>query len=78
MTEMGELLNKTCPRSLGKEFLKLQSVTFGALAVNKQNCVHLTEEHCSRSYFSLFMSMTNHTDTGLLQVGITADRRSPK
>ncbi len=36
--------------------LKLQSVTFGALVVHKQNYVHLVEEHCSRSYFSLFMS----------------------
>ncbi len=48
-------------------FLKLQSVTFGAIAVNKQNCVHLAEEHCSRSYFFLFMSMTNHAGTGLLR-----------
>ncbi len=35
-------------------YLKLQSVTFGALEVSKHNCVHLAEEHCSRSYFSLF------------------------
>ncbi len=41
-------------------FLKLQSV-------NKQNCVRLAEEHCSRIYFSLFMSMTNHAGTGLLR-----------
>ncbi len=33
--------------------LKLQSVTFGALAVNKQNCVRLAEGHCSRISFSL-------------------------
>ncbi len=46
--------------------LKQQFVTFGALAVNKQNCVRLAEEHCSRSYFSLFMSMMNHAGTGLL------------
>ncbi len=26
--------------------LKLQSVTFGALAVNKLNCMRLAEEHC--------------------------------
>uniref|UniRef100_A0A671SLZ8 Required for meiotic nuclear division protein 1 homolog n=1 Tax=Sinocyclocheilus anshuiensis TaxID=1608454 RepID=A0A671SLZ8_9TELE len=39
--------------------LKLQSVTFGTLAVNKQNCMRLAEEHCSRSYFSLFLSMTS-------------------
>ncbi len=49
--------------------LKLQSVTFGALVVNKQNCVRLAEEHCSRNYFSLFMSMMNHTGTGLLRSG---------
>ncbi len=49
--------------------LKMQSVTFGALAVNKQNCVRLAEEYCSRSYFSLFMSMTNHAGTGLLRSG---------
>ncbi len=48
---------------------KLQSVTFGALAVNKQNCMLLEEEHCSRSYFSLFMSMTNHAGSGLLCSG---------
>ncbi len=28
-------------------YLKLQSVTFGAIAVNKQNCMRLVEEHCS-------------------------------
>ncbi len=50
--------------------LKLQSVPSGALAVNKQNCVHLVEEHCSRSYFSLFMSMTNHA--GLLRSSSTS------
>ncbi len=49
--------------------LKLQSVSFGTLAFNTQNCVHLAEEHCSRSYFSLFMSMTNHAGTGLLHSG---------
>ncbi len=49
--------------------LKLQSVTFSALAVNKQNCVRLAEEHCSRSYFSLLMSMMNHAGTGLLSSG---------
>jgi len=38
--------------------LTLQSVTFGTLAVNKQNCMRLAKERCSRSYFSLFMSMT--------------------
>jgi len=37
--------------------LKLQHLTFGALVVNKQNCMRLAEEHCSRSTFSLFMSM---------------------
>ncbi len=47
--------------------LKLQSETFGALAVNKQMHVCLAEEHCKRNYFSLFMSMTNHADTGLLR-----------
>ncbi len=47
----------------------MQSVTFGALAVNKQNCVRLAEKHCSRSYFSLFMSMTNQAGTGLLLSG---------
>ncbi len=36
--------------------LMLQSITVGALAVNKQNCVCVVEEHCSRSYFSVFMS----------------------
>ncbi len=42
------------------------------LAVNKQNCVRLAEQHCSRSYFSLFMSMTNHAGTGgLLRSGTT-------
>ncbi len=35
--------------------LKLRSVTFGALVVNKQNCMHLTEEHYSRSYFSVYV-----------------------
>ncbi len=49
--------------------LKLQSVTFGALAVNKQNCVRLVEKHGSRSYFSLFMSTINHAGTGLLRSG---------
>ncbi len=49
--------------------LKVQSVTFGTLAANKQNSVHLAEEYCSRSYFSLFMSMTNHAGTGLLCSG---------
>ncbi len=46
--------------------LKLQFVTFGALEVNKHNCMHLAEEHYSRSYFSLFMSMINQAGTGLL------------
>ncbi len=46
--------------------LKLQSVTFGALAVNKLNCMRLAEEHCTSS---LFMSMTNHAGTGLLRSG---------
>jgi len=50
--------------------LKLQFETFGALAVNKQNCTNLVEEHCSRSYFSLFMSITSHTSTWLLRSGL--------
>ncbi len=50
-------------------YLKLQSITFGALAVNKNNCMHLAEEHCSRNYVSLFMSMTNHAGTGLHHSG---------
>ncbi len=29
------------------------------LAVNKQNCVRLVEEHCSWRYFSLFMFLMN-------------------
>ncbi len=49
--------------------LKLQSVTFVALAGTKQNCARVVEEHCSRSYFSLFMSMANHSGTGLLRSG---------
>lgn len=49
--------------------LKLQSVTFGDLAVNKQNCICLVEEHCSWRYFSLFMAMTSHPDTGLFRSG---------
>ncbi len=49
--------------------LKLQSVTFGALAVNKQNCVSLEEEYSCWIYFSLFMSMTNHAGNGLLRSG---------
>ncbi len=36
----------------------LQSVTFGAPVVNKQNCTRLAEEHSNWSYFSLFMSVT--------------------
>ncbi|XP_059379795.1 26S proteasome non-ATPase regulatory subunit 9-like isoform X2 [Carassius carassius] len=54
-----------CPTS----DLTLQSVTFDALVVNKQNCLRLAEEHCSRSYFSLFMSMKNLKGTGLLRRG---------
>jgi len=46
---------------------KLQSVTFGALTVNKQNCMRLAEESCGSSFFSLFMSMSSHTGTGLLR-----------
>ncbi len=53
-------------------YLKLLSVTFGALAINKQNGVRLAEEHCSRSYVSLFMSMTNHADAGLLRSSFTS------
>ncbi len=53
--------NRILSAKIGQNLnLKLQSLTFGALAVNKQNCTHLVEEHCSRSYFSRFMSMTNH------------------
>ncbi len=54
------------------KILKLQSVIYGALAVNEQNCMRLAEEHCSRSYFSLFMSMTNHAGNGLLRSGSTS------
>jgi len=43
--------------------LKLRSVTFGDLSVNKENCICLVEEHCSWSYFSLFMSVTSHSAT---------------
>lgn len=47
--------------------LKLQSVTS---VVNKQNCVYVVEEYCSRIYFSLLMSMANHAGTGLLRSGV--------
>uniref|UniRef100_A0A673LTD4 Thioredoxin-like 4A n=1 Tax=Sinocyclocheilus rhinocerous TaxID=307959 RepID=A0A673LTD4_9TELE len=43
--------------------LKQHYVTFGALAVNKQNCTHPAEEHSNRSYFSKFMSMAIHAGT---------------
>uniref|UniRef100_A0A672QQ69 Inter-alpha-trypsin inhibitor heavy chain H3-like n=1 Tax=Sinocyclocheilus grahami TaxID=75366 RepID=A0A672QQ69_SINGR len=40
------------------QLLKQHYVTFGALAVNKQNCTHPAEEHSNWSYFSKFVSMS--------------------
>ncbi len=47
-------------------WLKLQSITFGALAVNKQSCLRLAEEI---ALLSVFLSMMNHAGTGLLCSG---------
>ncbi len=41
-------------------YLKQHYITFGALAVNKQNCTHPAEEHSNWNYFSKFMSMAIH------------------
>ncbi len=49
--------------------LKLHYVTFGALAVNKQNCMHLAEENCSLFMYTA-MQVLGYSIAAVIPTGL--------